>query len=178
MRRHRTEPRGQSLVELALTLPVFLLLLISVFDLGHVVWANNAISTAARESARFAIVNGGNTNSTCPQGPLPAAWTGTPYTAVECGYTPSSLSPLVDSREGIKAEASRWLSGVGGTTTVSVCYGEVTTCAGDVDEVAASNERGMKVTVTVTTSIGLAAPSLLGLGPFTLSATSTMLVNH
>lgn len=172
--KRRHGPRGQAMVEFALTLPILILLLVSVFDLGHVVWANNAISTAAREAARFAVVHGGSNSSECPQGPLPGSWSGT--RSPDCGFTTSSLT--VDSREGIENEASRWLSGVGGATAVSVCYGEVTSCSGDVDEPGATNERGTKVTVTVTTTIGLAAPSLVGFGNFTFSATSTMLVNH
>ena len=176
--RRRDDTRGQSMVELALTLPVFLLLLISVFDLGHVIWANNAIATAAREADRFAIVHGGTLNSQCPQGPLPDTWGGTPLGAAECGFTTSSLIPSVDSRQGIKDVANQWLSGVGSAATVSVCYGEVTTCTGDVDEPGATNERGAQVTVTVTSTVGLAAPSLFGIGSFTLSATSTMLVNR
>lgn len=177
--RRRDDARGQAMVELALTLPVFLLLLISVFDLGHVIWANNAIATAAREADRFAIVHGGTLNSQCPQGPLPATWGGTALGASECGGFPTStLIPSVDSRQRIKDVASRWLSGVGSAATVSVCYGEVTSCAGDVDEPGATNERGAQVTVTVTTTVGLAAPALFGIGSFTLSATSTMLVNR
>jgi hypothetical protein len=166
------------MVEFALTFPIFILLLISVFDLGHIVWANNAISTASREAARLAVVHGGAWSQTCPQGPLSPLWTGTVDTADECGFEPSSVIPDVDARDGIKAEAARWLSGVGSTTNVSVCYGDVASCSGDVDEVGATNERGTQVTVTVTTQIGLAAPALFGLGDFNLSATSTMLVNH
>lgn len=54
----RRGERGQSLVEFALILPIFLLLLVGIFDLGHVVWSNDALTNAAREAARFAIVNG------------------------------------------------------------------------------------------------------------------------
>lgn len=169
--------RGQSMVEFALTLPIFLLLLVSVFDLGHVVWANNAVSTAAREGARFAVVHGGTDSVRCPQGPLPTSWGGTTDSAATCGYAPSTLSPYSESREGIRNQVARWLSG-SGAATISVCYGNVTTCANDVDAVGATNVRGTKVTVTVTTTIGLAAPSFIGINGFTLSATSTMLVNH
>ena len=164
------------MVEFALAIPIFLMLLIGLFDLGHVVWVNNSIATASREGARLAVVHGGAWSQFCPQGPLSPNWTGTVDSAQDCGFEPSTLDPLVDHREGIKAEAARWLSGVGGTTTVSVCYGDVATCANDVDEVGATNERGTQVTVTVTTTVGLAAPALLGLGDFTLSA--VMLVNH
>jgi hypothetical protein len=174
-RRDRT--RGQSMVEFALTLPIFLLLLVSVFDLGHVVWANNAISTAAREGARYAVVHGGTDSVRCPQGPLPSNFGGVPDPAATCGFAPSTLSPYVESREGIRNQVARWLSG-SGAATISVCYGNVTTCSNDVDAVGATNVRGTKVTVTVTTTIGLAAPALVGINGFTLSATSTMLVNH
>jgi hypothetical protein len=177
--RRRSNSRGQALVEFALIFPIFILLLVSIFDLGHVVWANNSLATAAREGARFAVVHGGSDRAnTCPQGPLPADWGGTPETAEICGFTTSTLDPQVDSREGIKAEAANWISGVGGTTTVSVCYGLVTTCAGDVDAPGATNARGTRVTVTVSNSVGLAAPSLFGFGPFNLSGTATMLVNN
>jgi len=52
-----TSLRGQSLVELALSLPVFLLILFGLFDLGRAVYAFNTISNASRESVRVAIVN-------------------------------------------------------------------------------------------------------------------------
>jgi hypothetical protein len=166
------------MVEFALIVPIFILLLVTMFDLGHVVWANNALATAAREAARFAVVHGGSNGTECPQGPLPATYGGTLGSAAECGFTPSSLSPWVDSRERIKEEATNWLGGVGGSTTISVCYGQVSSCSGDVDAVGATNIDATKVTVTVTSTIGLAAPSIVGLGPFTLSGTATMLVNN
>jgi hypothetical protein len=178
--KRRKESRGQSLVEFALIFPIFILLLVSIFDLGHVVWANNSLATAAREAARFAVVHGGsNRDLTCPQGPLPGDYAATPDTPGNCGFTISTLDPVyVDSREGIKAEARNWLSGVGGTTTVSVCYGLVSTCAGDVDQPGATNARGTRVTVTVSNGVGLAAPSLFGFGTFNLSGSATMLVNN
>jgi hypothetical protein len=178
--KRQSRSRGQALVEFALIFPVFILLLVSIFDLGHVVWANNSLATAAREAARFAVVHGGSNDTSCPQGPLLSTYSpGTPGNAATCGFAPSSLSPLVDSREGIKDEARRWLSGVGGgDTTISVCYGQVSSCSGDVDQPGATNARGTRVTVTVTSQVGLAAPSLIGFGAFTLSGSATMLVNN
>lgn len=49
--------RGQSLVEFALVVPLFLLLLFGLFDLGRGVFAYNAIQNAAREAVRLAIVD-------------------------------------------------------------------------------------------------------------------------
>jgi Flp pilus assembly protein TadG len=56
MRKHRSES-GQSLVEFALAIPIFLLILFGLFDLGRVVYAYNTISNASRESVRVSIVN-------------------------------------------------------------------------------------------------------------------------
>jgi Flp pilus assembly protein TadG len=55
--RRRRGARGQSLVEFSLVIPLFLLLLIAVFDLGRGVFAYNTLTNAAREGARMAIVN-------------------------------------------------------------------------------------------------------------------------
>ena len=49
--------RGQALVEFALVLPIFILLLVAIFDLGRAVFAYNTLTNAAREGARMAIVN-------------------------------------------------------------------------------------------------------------------------
>jgi Flp pilus assembly protein TadG len=53
----RRRGRGQALVEFALVIPIFLLLLMAVFDLGRAVFAYNSVTNAAREGARLAIVN-------------------------------------------------------------------------------------------------------------------------
>jgi len=48
--------RGQSLVEMALTLPVLLLLILGFIDLGRAVYYYSALGNAVREGARFASV--------------------------------------------------------------------------------------------------------------------------
>jgi TadE-like protein len=53
----KTHQRGQSLVEVALVLPILLLILLGVFDFGRAVFAFNTVSNAAREAARVAIVD-------------------------------------------------------------------------------------------------------------------------
>src|SRR6187551_3611775 len=62
IRRGRRNPstrrdRGQALMEFALVIPVFLLILVALFDLGRAVFAYNTLTNAAREGARIAIVN-------------------------------------------------------------------------------------------------------------------------
>jgi hypothetical protein len=54
---HRRRSRGQSLVEFALILPIFLMLLFGLFDLGRAVYAWSTINNAAREAGRQLIVD-------------------------------------------------------------------------------------------------------------------------
>jgi Flp pilus assembly protein TadG len=51
--RHRRE-QGNVTVEMALAIPVFLLLVAGVFDLGMLYWEKHVITNAAREGARAA----------------------------------------------------------------------------------------------------------------------------
>jgi len=53
----RRDAKGQSLVELALILPIFLILIIALFDVGRAVYAYNTVANAARSAARVAIVD-------------------------------------------------------------------------------------------------------------------------
>jgi hypothetical protein len=55
LRRQRRD-RGQALVEFALALIPFLLLLMAVFDFGRAIYIYNGVSQAAREVARTASV--------------------------------------------------------------------------------------------------------------------------
>ncbi|MGC8786696.1 MAG: TadE/TadG family type IV pilus assembly protein [Anaerolineae bacterium] len=52
--KHRRE-RGDSLVELALILPVLLLILMSILDFGRAVYAYHVVANCAREGARYGI---------------------------------------------------------------------------------------------------------------------------
>ena len=57
MRARRVNQRGQTVVEVALILPIFVLLLVGIFDLGRAVYATSTINNAAREAGRLAIVD-------------------------------------------------------------------------------------------------------------------------
>ena len=54
---HRHRGEGQTLAEFALVLPIVVLLLLALFDVGRAIYSYNAITNAAREGARLAIVN-------------------------------------------------------------------------------------------------------------------------
>lgn len=79
MRRFGRDDRAQSLVEFALVLPVILLIITGIFDLGRAVWQENTLAYAAREGTRLAIVRG----SGCEPNP-------------SCVVYPGNVQPVVD----------------------------------------------------------------------------------
>lgn len=48
---------GQALVEFAMVLPLLILIIMGVFDLGRAIYGYNVISNSAREGARYGIVH-------------------------------------------------------------------------------------------------------------------------
>lgn len=58
IRRLRQGEHGQALVEMALVLPLFFLLLFGVFEMGRVGYAYITVSNAAREGGRIATLGG------------------------------------------------------------------------------------------------------------------------
>lgn len=84
------DDRGQSLVEFALVLPIFLLVITGLFDLARAVWQENTLAFAAREGTRYAIVHGSAGN--------PIAWTGSASTNT-CSNTGASptCQPVFDT---------------------------------------------------------------------------------
>jgi Flp pilus assembly protein TadG len=52
----RRARRGQALVEFALVLPIFLLIVFGIVDVGRYVYLTNAFNEAAREGARYGSV--------------------------------------------------------------------------------------------------------------------------
>jgi len=164
----RDKPRGQALVEFALVLPILTLLLAGFWDMGRVVLANDALSHAAREAARYAIVHGGSSLNPCPVGPA-ADEAVVPTASASCPHP----SP---SKESIYAEARNSADFAGLAVTVEVCYGAG--CSGDTNLPGATNERGTPVTVTVSATVNTGIVAMIGLTSFDVSSSSTMLVNH
>jgi Flp pilus assembly protein TadG len=54
--RGRRRQRGQALMEFALVLPIFLLIIFGIIDIGRYVYVTNAFNEAAREGARYGSV--------------------------------------------------------------------------------------------------------------------------
>lgn len=57
MRRRGAACSGQAMVEFALIVPIFVLMLVGLFDVGRAVYAYNTVNNAAREAGRLAIVD-------------------------------------------------------------------------------------------------------------------------
>ena len=55
----RRDPGGQALVEFSLTLIIFLVLVMGVFDFGRAIYQYNGVSQAAREIARVTAAHPG-----------------------------------------------------------------------------------------------------------------------
>lgn len=62
-RRHIRTDRGASAVEFALIAPILLLLLIGIINFGLLFGQSLAISNAARQAARYAVVQGNSCDS-------------------------------------------------------------------------------------------------------------------
>ena len=167
----RSRQSGQALLEFALILPIFVVAVLGMIDVGRAIWANNAVANAAREAARYAAVHGGSQTNPCPVGP-PGENTVIPQASASCPYP----SP---SKDGIRETARQFLIAGGSNVVITVCYGSG--CSGDTDVSSpepATNVRGTPVTVKVASQVPMIMATLLGLQPIGVSATSTMLVNH
>ncbi len=62
LRKTRRRERGQALIEFAFVMPLLVLILMGVFDLGGAVYAFNVMASAAREGARYGIFNPSDSN--------------------------------------------------------------------------------------------------------------------
>lgn len=61
--KRRERGRGQALVEFAIVLPVFFLVVAGMFDLGLGVYSDLTLVNAAREGARLGVIDPGNTSA-------------------------------------------------------------------------------------------------------------------
>ena len=53
---------GQSLVEFALVIPVFILFIMGIIDMGRLVYSYSVLHNAVREGARYGVIDSGRTS--------------------------------------------------------------------------------------------------------------------
>ena len=167
--RRARESEGQSLVEFSLILPVFLLIMLALFDTGKGVYSYNTISQAAREGARLAAVE--------------VSWiakTGANCTAPVCPATTAAL------RSDVVVAVNRMTVGVGPIPSTSVfihCHAPGTSTPASL---ASWNDCASANTFTnvVTVRVDLTYQPIIGAffrwataGTMALSADTTMAVN-
>lgn len=104
----RRSEGGQSLVEFALIMPLFLLLVTGLFDVARAVWQENTLAYAAREGTRYAIVHGSASDTPV----WPGVPSGTGYEALKTVVR--NAAPGVPSITVV----ATWPDTVGG----SACY--------------------------------------------------------
>lgn len=120
-RRRRSVPQstsGQALVETALVLPIFLLLLFGLIDGGRFVYTDSLMSQAAREGARLAAVEAPWLTKTVAQDPSCVANTAGINPAVNPGAHVCPLTTTILLSE-VTAAVNRMNAGVG---TISQVY--------------------------------------------------------
>jgi hypothetical protein len=139
---------GATMVEAALILTAFLILVLGLLDFGIAVLRDHILSQAARQGVRAAIVHGSRANVLGPWGP--STWAG----------NANSADP--------KAQAiAPYLGGID-PSTVNVTY----------EWTGGSNVTESPVRVTVSTTWTPIVQSFFGNQPVTLSASSTMPIAH
>ncbi|MBC8116836.1 MAG: pilus assembly protein [Candidatus Saccharimonas sp.] len=58
IRRNKHARRGAAMVEMALVLPLFLMLVLGIIEFGRAMMVANLVTNAAREGARMAVLDG------------------------------------------------------------------------------------------------------------------------
>lgn len=166
-RNGRTRRRGQSLVEFALVLPIFLLLIMGVIDAGRLVYMNSTLSNAAREGART--------------GSVEARWM-PPNNTGACGAASGLKCPANEAAllADIKATADYMNTPFGPVAaaymrctaagSVAPAVGTNTTCS--------PNSTGSQISVRVTQTWSALTP-IIGqiIGTQTLQGSSTFVIN-
>lgn len=106
-----TDDRGQSLVEIALALPLLLIILIGLVDIGRIYHHASAVTNAAREAAALAARDGAAPSAIVAQ-----------RACVELGTDPGGSCPASVRVECIRSGGDCSTALAGGDVTVRVTY--------------------------------------------------------
>lgn len=151
-----SDRRGQSLVEFALILPILILLMVGLFDLGRVVFTNNSLSDGARQGARIAAIN-----------PRSGTYCADINTAARTAIRGTTLATSTVTYSTIDQSGNV-------SQTAVVCS------SGSPDQAVPALARpGDRVTVRLVAKVGLATPfvaTATGTNAFALEGISTMTV--
>jgi hypothetical protein len=138
------------LTEFALVAPIFFLLLFAIIEGGRFILFYQALNSATRDGARYAIVHG--SNSSCPSGPMPPGKSPPPGCYDATGA--KVVQRVKDSAFGL----------LGTSVTVTPTW------------TALGNQREADVTVTATYTYATLAP--VPLPAITITAESRLVINN
>jgi hypothetical protein len=168
--RRRSASAGQGLVEFALVLPVFLLILFGLIDGGRYVYLNSVVSQAAREGARLATVE--------------TAWIGSsdPSCGSAGGPTcPATVSGASGLQADVAAAVNRMVAPFGSVAVGNVfirCTDSASVPSGAWTGVScAANGAGMVVSVRVVMTFQPLTPGISGIDTITTSGSASMVIN-
>lgn len=171
-RRHATRDVGQSLVEFALILPIFLLVLVGLIDMGRAVYANNTLSQAAREATRLAAAQ--------------ASWVGTTnVTEPTCNAAAGPVCPadVATLKTNVDAAANRMAVGLGvlpGAQIYMQCNaaGSAAPTGAWTGSTCANPKSGSQVSVRIVYTHTMITP-IVGqiVNNLSMSAAATMVIN-
>ena len=163
----RRKGRGQSLVEFALVIPIFLLMLFGLIDVGRLVYLNSTLSQAAREGARL--------------GSVEASWLG--GTDPACGAAGGPVCPanVAVLRTHVTEAANRMITPFGAVENVYTRCDAATATppTGEWTTTTCSDRApGDRVSVRVTYTFTAITPVISNLlGARAISASATMVIN-
>ncbi len=171
-RGNRAHPvaHGQGLVEFALVLPIFLLMLFGLVDGGRYVYMNSVISQAAREGARLATVE--------------ARWLGSsdPSCAAVGGpICPPAVSGSASLQTDVAAAVNRMVAPFGSVAVGDIyirCTDPANLPTGAWTGVScADRSHGMVVSVRAVITFLPITPGISGIGAVTTSGSAAMVIN-
>lgn len=151
----RQGDRGQALLEFALIIPIMLLLLVGLLDLGRIVFTRNGMSDGARQGAREASID--------------------PRTAGYCARVDAAVRAAILGQNLSTYTVNYYTVSTGGVETVwgTLCNNGTPTGLG----LPLTGKPGDRVKVILGANIDLATPvisSVVGRSGFAVTTQSTM----
>ena len=160
-------PHGQALVEFALVIPIFLLMLFGLIDVARLVYLNSTLSQAAREGARVGSVEASYRGSHDPA----------------CGSLGGPVCPANDSAlvSDIRDGANRMMTPFGTVGSVYIscvaATGSPPTGSWTSSNTCSSSSPGSVISVRVIVNFQPITPVLGQMLGATLSGSASMVVN-
>ncbi len=162
----RRSGRGQTLVEFAIVIPIFMFTVLGLIDVARFVYLNSTLSQAAREATRV--------------GSVEASYRGSPDPA--CGKSGGPICPSNDSAlvSDMRSGANRMMTPFGSVTNVYVnCVDDTASPPSGnwTGSMCSKNSNGNIISVRVTSQFVPITPVLSDLIGMTLSGSASMTIN-